>query len=395
MSASGGNARGRRSKPRPKARAPRPSEGEVERYREALEADPEALARLERLRGWSADAIRALGLDGERVALPVRDSGGALINLLRFAPDPARRDGKPKMLAEKGCPRDLFPTPETVDGNALWIVEGEPNGVAAHSLGLSATAVPGTNGWRHEWAERFVGRRVVIALDCDDHGRAAAERIACDLLDHAADVRVLDLDGARDDGYDLGDLGLEASEDGELGRAECRRLLERMAADAEARKSPEPENGATMLDDLAAFVGRYVVMSEAQAHAVALWIVHSHVFEASDSTPYLAVTSAEKRSGKTRLLEVLALLVARPLATSNITDAALFRSIAQERSTLLFDEIDAIFGPKARDREDLRGMVNAGHRAGAAASAARTATSSSGSRSSIRRRSPVVEPSRV
>jgi hypothetical protein len=50
------------------------------------------------------------------------------------------------MLAEKGCSRDLFPTPETVDGNALWIVEGEPDGVAAHSLGLSATAVPGTNG---------------------------------------------------------------------------------------------------------------------------------------------------------------------------------------------------------------------------------------------------------
>jgi hypothetical protein len=33
----------------------------------------------------------------------------------------------------------------------------------------------------------------------------------------------------------------------------------------------------------------------------------------------------------------------------------------------LFDEIDAIFGAKARDREDLRGMLNAGYRRGAVA----------------------------
>jgi hypothetical protein len=65
------------------------------------------------------------------------------------------------------------------------------------------------------------------------------------------------------------------------------------------------------------------------------------------------------------LLEVLELLVPRPLRTTNISDAALFRPIAQEVPTLLFDEIDAIFGAKARDREDLRGMINAGHRRGA------------------------------
>ena len=119
-----------------------------------------------------------------------------------------------------------------------------------------------------------------------------------------------------------------------------------------------------LLDELAAFVRRFVVISNAHSAVVALWIVHTHGLEAAEATPYLAITSAE-RSGKTRLLEVLTLLVARPLATSNISDAALFRSIANDRPTLLFDEIDAIFGAKARDREDLRGMINAGHRRGA------------------------------
>src|SRR5208283_3662704 len=33
----------------------------------------------------------------------------------------------------------------------------------------------------------------------------------------------------------------------------------------------------------------------------------------------------------------------------------------------LYDEIDTVFGPKARDNEDIRGMLNAGHRKGAIA----------------------------
>jgi hypothetical protein len=35
--------------------------------------------------------------------------------------------------------------------------------------------------------------------------------------------------------------------------------------------------------------------------------------------------------------------------------------------TLLYDEIDTVFGPKARDNEELRGLLNAGHRKGAVA----------------------------
>jgi hypothetical protein len=55
-----------------------------------------------------------------------------------------------------------------------------------------------------------------------------------------------------------------------------------------------------LLDELAAFVRRFVVVSPAQAAAIALWIVHSHAFDAADASPYLAVTSPEKRSGKSR-----------------------------------------------------------------------------------------------
>jgi hypothetical protein len=126
-------------------------------------------------------------------------------------------------------------------------------------------------------------------------------------------------------------------------------------------------DGALILRDLARYARRFVILTEPQADAIALWILHTHAIEAADCTPYLSIRSAEKRSGKTRLLEVLELLVREPLPAANISDAALFRSIGAEDAspTVLLDEVDAIFGAKARDREDLRGLLNAGYRRGA------------------------------
>ena len=121
------------------------------------------------------------------------------------------------------------------------------------------------------------------------------------------------------------------------------------------------------LEAVAAFVRRFVVLNDQQVAAIALWAFHTHALDSTDTTPYLAITSAEKRSGKTLLLEVLSLIVKQPLPTANISDAALFRAIAKLGPTILLDEIDAVFGPKARDREDLRGMLNAGYRRGAVA----------------------------
>jgi Protein of unknown function (DUF3631) len=122
---------------------------------------------------------------------------------------------------------------------------------------------------------------------------------------------------------------------------------------------------ATLLEDVRTFIRRFVVLDDAQADAVTLWAAHTHIFDAFGITPYLAITSAEKRSGKTRLLEVLELVVREPLQTANISDAALFRVVAERSPALLMDEVDAVF--KSREREELRGLLNAGYRRGAVA----------------------------
>ena len=59
----------------------------------------------------------------------------------------------------------------------------------------------------------------------------------------------------------------------------------------------------------------------------------------------------------------------RPVHAVNTTPAYLFRKVSDEAGppTILYDEIDTVFGPKAKDNEDIRGMLNAGHRKGAVA----------------------------
>lgn len=124
------------------------------------------------------------------------------------------------------------------------------------------------------------------------------------------------------------------------------------------------------IDSVHAFIGRFVSYPSPEAQtAHALWIGHAHLMEHWDSTPRLAFLSPEPGSGKSRALEVTALLVPRPVETVNATPAYLFRKVADPAGlpTLLYDEIDTVFGPKAKDNEDVRGMLNAGHRRGAVA----------------------------
>ncbi|MET8905130.1 DUF3631 domain-containing protein [Streptomyces sp. NPDC004538] len=124
-------------------------------------------------------------------------------------------------------------------------------------------------------------------------------------------------------------------------------------------------DGATLLNEVEAFHRRFNVFPHEAAYvAVALWDAHAHLLDCFDSTPRLAFLSPEPGSGKSRALEVVETLVPQPMTAVNASAAALFRSVSNPsgRPTILFDEIDTIFGPKAGDNEELRGFLNAGHR---------------------------------
>jgi Protein of unknown function (DUF3631) len=121
--------------------------------------------------------------------------------------------------------------------------------------------------------------------------------------------------------------------------------------------------GAHLLGELHDALTRYVVLPTAEAaDAVVLWIAATHAQEAWYCAPRLDITSPVKRCGKSRLLDIIEATCHAPLMTVNISPAALVRLIADAPPTLLLDEADTVFGPKAADsNEDLRGIINAGH----------------------------------
>jgi hypothetical protein len=125
---------------------------------------------------------------------------------------------------------------------------------------------------------------------------------------------------------------------------------------------------ADVLRDVCPFIRRHVVLTPDQIVLITLWIAHTHVIEAADYTPYLHVTSATKETGKTRLLEVLKLLVAHPWYTARVSPAVLLRKIDAEHPTLLLDEGDAAFNGEKEYAEALRGLLNTGYQRNGTAS---------------------------
>jgi hypothetical protein len=131
------------------------------------------------------------------------------------------------------------------------------------------------------------------------------------------------------------------------------------------RKAPARKT-SRLVDDVDAFIARYVIMTDAQRCAVALWIIHTHLVQHCAQTPYLSITSPEKQCGKSRLLDVLNQLTARPWLVAMPSEAVVYRYIEAQKPTLLLDEVDAIFAPKqAAQHEGLRALLNAGNRRGA------------------------------
>jgi putative DNA primase/helicase len=121
---------------------------------------------------------------------------------------------------------------------------------------------------------------------------------------------------------------------------------------------PDPVDGAELLDETITQLKRFVVAEGHQLIAVALWVVHTHAFEAWWISPKLLIESATKRCGKTRLFEVIERLVRRKLLVSSATSSSVFRVIEANRDappTLLMDEADYL----TEKDDNMRKLINA------------------------------------
>lgn len=129
-----------------------------------------------------------------------------------------------------------------------------------------------------------------------------------------------------------------------------------------------------ILDGLDALYTKYVVFPNEHCAAInALWVAHTWRSMDFYTTPRLAYVSAVPASGKTRALELTALVSFNARMTISSSTAALFRRIGsahhneQTPPTICFDETDAVFGGgrPSEQTEQLRGLMNSGYKRGA------------------------------
>jgi Protein of unknown function (DUF3631) len=119
--------------------------------------------------------------------------------------------------------------------------------------------------------------------------------------------------------------------------------------------------GCALIAELESFIRSYVALAEPfDALVIALWLAATHVWTMFDAFPYLVITSATKRSGKTRLLELMSFVAASSQLVANISPAALYRTIDAEKPTLLVDEAEMFSSAKS----EFRSLLNTGYRRG-------------------------------
>lgn len=130
------------------------------------------------------------------------------------------------------------------------------------------------------------------------------------------------------------------------------------------------QRGAAVLEELRGALVTYVQLPTSEAvDAVVLWTAATHAQPAWEHATRLVIKSPQKRCGKTRLQEVISETCHAPVRTTNISPAALVRSIDEsEPPTIILDEADTVFakrrGERSEGAEDLRGILNSGHSRG-------------------------------
>jgi putative DNA primase/helicase len=103
-----------------------------------------------------------------------------------------------------------------------------------------------------------------------------------------------------------------------------------------------------------------MMLPDGAADAVALWVAHTHAFDAAQITPRLFITSLEKGSGKSSLMISIEHLARNSLYLSVISGAGVFRTIEAIHPTLLIDEADN----SVAKRDDTIAVLNSGHSRG-------------------------------
>ena len=245
------------------------------------------------------------------------------------------------------------------EASTVYVFEDERSADAVMRVapeGVAATCNPQRGEkFGPEMAEAFTGKDVIVWRERAADGQRWASMIAAELEGCAKSVRIVE--PATD--YKDGESG---EYDSVIDHLEAGFSLE------DAKPADDKNETATLLDDLVIFFRRFITFpTKHHAKVLSLWTLHTYVLDRDlfQFTPYLWIYSPEKESGKSKVQELLALVVMNPWRIITPSEAAIYRTLNKTPKCLLWDEIDTVFNERGAATEGLRAILNAGFEKGA------------------------------
>jgi hypothetical protein len=314
------------------------------------------IERLSQWRGYSREFCqwlkqnRLVGLFKNSIAVPVHDRTGNVVAIQyrqkdgswRYHPQGIRV--RPLVIGElvDGDPSHIFES--QWDAFAFMDLSGERSGIivtrGASNGGLVANLIPQSS-----------------TCYCWTQNDEAAEKWQKDICANSkVTVKRVQIPVPHQDLNDWTKAGASDQD-----------LLAAMLNSETIEEAPLALSPEELFNAVKAFLTRYVVFSQPEhADVITLWILHTWVADYADFTPYIYLHSPVMRCGKTQVHRVVEPLVRNPLRTCNVSEAALYREIEDSHPTLLWDEIDSIFGNRnlSEANENKRALLNAGYERG-------------------------------
>ncbi len=147
--------------------------------------------------GWTPEIVEELylGLDGDRITIPIKGRTGLWTNVRRYLPKHRRKDDKnvPKCTNMKGLGQRRYYPYCAFDEEEIYIVEGEKDCIAARAQGINAVTSTGGSAIPSNEIWMFRDKDVVLMLDTDGVGQQNVKKYVMFLRNIARSIRVVTL----------------------------------------------------------------------------------------------------------------------------------------------------------------------------------------------------------
>ena len=181
---------------------PFPSEEQIDKWHEALMAQPKELEALHQF-GWTDEVIKKLrlGIDDLRITIPVKGRTGYWTNVRKYLPSYRRKSGqhsaKCTNIANLGQKR-YYPY-EAFDEHEIYVVEGEKDCITGRSQGLNTVTSTGGSAIPTEEILLFKDKDVVLVLDSDSVGSRNTQNYIALLRNIVSSLKIVEFpEGVKD-----------------------------------------------------------------------------------------------------------------------------------------------------------------------------------------------------